>query len=358
MAPRLAFRYRDDDPWPVVKQAFNIIVPYLQADCDTSASLVAERLAALTPARRELAVGERKETSASFLLEFWEVFIGIARQVPYDDSSSQERVARLLQELETLDTPSAEVSTKLYCSCARRVASATPTSQLTLARLDYCAYVEGTATFGPRLTRAMARQVVAFNGQDASPSPNLYLTEPSALESDSRVLAEWINLNSFVARIWSVDLLNATDFAVWTLRYCFETPCTGPAAFQECRLVAAAQYIEHCSPQLYKLMKHGQPSASEQGVLRSPLFRAEQVLCLERWSHWKFGFGAFAEGAFSDISKAQATDAVRIMERVQEEASTTRQGESTSMPREASHSRGWLDVLWSMFSPLRPLVAR
>jgi len=80
MALHVEFRYRDNEPWIVVRDAFDIMATYLQPDNYLSAREAAEQIDKVKPSKRVL----NDEESASFLLEFWEVVIATARQIPHD----------------------------------------------------------------------------------------------------------------------------------------------------------------------------------------------------------------------------------------------------------------------------------
>lgn len=112
MAPTLTFRSRDNDPWEVAVSAFDIIAPYLRQEGTVSAASIAAQVDSLTPGKRQTS-DEEVEGTASFLLEFWEMFIGIAKQLPYNDPS-QDRLMALTKELEVLTTPSSEVRGKKH----------------------------------------------------------------------------------------------------------------------------------------------------------------------------------------------------------------------------------------------------
>ena len=154
MASQLVFRYRDDEPWPVVKDAFDIIKPYLQLNSDLSATETATRLDTLTPSKRSLAVGELREKSASFLLEFWEVFVEIAKQLPYDDPS-QNRLVELLQQLNLLQTPDSTVSNLPYVN--KHFSYNNPILKLTPLSTASLTHVERPAMFGYRAARTIGR---------------------------------------------------------------------------------------------------------------------------------------------------------------------------------------------------------
>lgn len=113
MALDIEFRYRNDDPWMPTYHAYEIIRPYLQPDSTASAADTAAQINALTPDKGEIPNGGKSEESASFLLEFWEVFISVAQQIPYDHPS-QDRLLELAKSLAGLTTPANDVSAKPF----------------------------------------------------------------------------------------------------------------------------------------------------------------------------------------------------------------------------------------------------
>ena len=115
MASHLGLALRDDDPWIVAKKAFDIVAAYLQLDSSASATETAASLDALTPLKRQLSEGEKAEQLESFLLEFWETYVVIVRQVPHDHPS-QERLVELVKELSRQPTALTEVRTIPDCS--------------------------------------------------------------------------------------------------------------------------------------------------------------------------------------------------------------------------------------------------
>lgn len=115
MASHLDLALRDDEPWIVAKKAFDIIAAYLQPDSSASATETAASLDALTLLKRQLSEGEKAEQLGSFLLEFWETYVVIVRQVPHDHPS-QERLVELAKELDCQPTASTEVRMIPDCS--------------------------------------------------------------------------------------------------------------------------------------------------------------------------------------------------------------------------------------------------
>lgn len=112
MSAPLELKLKDLDPWIVAKQAFDLISAYVQPDSLVSPGQVAAQLNSLTPGQRVLQEREEAEEPASFLLEFWELLVSIARQVPYDHPS-QERLVKLVGGLDELSPESDEAIVSL-----------------------------------------------------------------------------------------------------------------------------------------------------------------------------------------------------------------------------------------------------
>lgn len=112
MSAQLELSLRDSDPWNVAKQAFDLISDYVQPDSSISPGQVASRLNNLSPGLRVLQDGEKAEEPASFLLEFWETLVSVARQVP-SDHPAQERLVELVVGLDGLASESDEAIVSL-----------------------------------------------------------------------------------------------------------------------------------------------------------------------------------------------------------------------------------------------------
>lgn len=107
MSVRLELILRNSDPWVVAKQAFDLISDYVQPDSPISPGQAALQLNGLSPGQRPLQEREEAEEPASFLLEFWETLMSVARQVPFDHPS-QDRLVELVAGLSELSSESDE----------------------------------------------------------------------------------------------------------------------------------------------------------------------------------------------------------------------------------------------------------
>lgn len=80
MDSQLTPALRDCEGWYVTERAFELIVAFIQPQSPASPSQTAADLDDLTPDKRRLRDGETAGSNTSFLLEFWQTVLIIARQ--------------------------------------------------------------------------------------------------------------------------------------------------------------------------------------------------------------------------------------------------------------------------------------
>jgi len=89
----------------------------------------------------------------------------------------------------------------------------------------------------------------------------------------------------------------------------------------ECRIAAAAQWIENSSSALLEALQDTKPSESERKALKSSFFNGDKVFSLERWTFWKDKFRYFAHANSSlelrEEAIRAADRAVEIMDRAE-----------------------------------------
>ncbi|KAG8165961.1 hypothetical protein KVR01_004513 [Diaporthe batatas] len=243
MAAPLQLSLRDSDPWAVAKQAFDLISDYVQPDSSVSPGDIAQQLNSLTPGQRVLQDGENAEEPVSFLLEFWETLVCIARQIPYDHPS-QERMVKLMASLDELSSQSTEAASNGSGSIWRY-----------------------------------------FN--ELSNVLDDTWNEPTEMEDSFEPFQEWVNLNSFVARLFGDGLIDWDNYACWTLRDSLEAQDATTKDLRESRLAAATQWFTHAALALFKVMREKTATESNHMYLRSPVFSGDKVISLERWNFWK-----------------------------------------------------------------------
>jgi len=162
-------------------------------------------------------------------------------------------------------------------------------------------------------------------------------------------LSEWVNLNSWMAHLFTAGRKQLVSHADWALQFCFEYPSVDSVAFQECRLDVAARYIEHCAPILYRMTHRDWHLLGQQGAFGTGWFPQRKGISRAQWRCWKRGFAAFSKGEFSDSARAQAKRARQMMKEAEEEWVTV----VPRLERRVVSTR-WLALFWSIAPSHRP----
>lgn len=111
--------------------------------------------------------------------------------------------------------------------------------------------------------------------------------EPTEMEDSFEPFQEWVNLNSFVARLFQGGLIDQYHYAFWTMRNCFEANDATTKDLRESRLAAATQWFAHGARALFTIMREKTATESDQGYLKSAVFSGDKVISVERWNFWK-----------------------------------------------------------------------
>ncbi|RMJ23940.1 hypothetical protein PHISP_05188 [Aspergillus sp. HF37] len=239
---------QDPNPWRVEQKAFDILNEYLQPASTMPPEASAQRIDSLAPMKRAGPdEGQDKESPESFLSEIWSLFIAVGKQIPHDHPS-QDRLVGLVKALCTI-----------------------PPTEVQIWGKDTRVWVDL-----PLLHPAMREAWIAPTYNNATPP------EPKA--------AEWLNLNSFAARLLTIDAVSWTTFAIWALRAALEDASSGPKL--DCDVAAAAQWIVHGGEVLFGECTPEARGGDESRVLASGrLYQGKSGLFVERWMFWKKRFG-------------------------------------------------------------------
>ncbi|KAK6958489.1 hypothetical protein Daesc_001290 [Daldinia eschscholtzii] len=138
---------------------------------------------------------------------------------------------------------------------------------------------EDAATFLDNL-RTTRRQYPERMGQSE---------EPTRHEDSDTAFREWINLNSFAARLYGNGIYDCYGLGITALRRAFESSNTPVPAVRDCRIKAATQWIHWAAFKMFGLMC-SVPSHNDRHNHRSGRFTGSRVFSLERWIFWKQHF--------------------------------------------------------------------
>ncbi|KAL1872664.1 hypothetical protein Daus18300_004210 [Diaporthe australafricana] len=182
---------------------------------------------------------EKKEY---FLFNFWEILIAIARHVP----SRHDGQALLVEVLKELNSP------------AMADGGSNPWKGL------------------PDFSTSM---------RDNWIDPTF---EAGDKEDQEYNYNEWLNLNSFNARLLGSGLVGWVSFAIWELRQGLEVEAR-PGEIADCRAAVASEWLIYAEPEL--LIRSSLALDLDEAERRSQrtgeLFAGKPGLSLERWDFWK-----------------------------------------------------------------------
>ncbi|KAK2746226.1 hypothetical protein FQN57_003348 [Myotisia sp. PD_48] len=308
-----------EDPWIVQQKLFGILNEYLQPSSSTSPLTAATEIDNLSPDKRqgsqkpkesrkdegnndndddddeeeeEEEEEEEGEDIESFLLEAWDTFIELARQIP-SDHGSQDRLVDLLKVLTELRPTKVQIW-----------------GEDTLVWTDL-----------PLLAPAMREAWISPTYNDKMPAP----------EASQR----WINQNAFAARLLNLDSLTWSHFAVWSLRSALEDRPSKKAETRDCDIIAAAQWIFYCGPYLYNeaqgdaarelLEKEKEEDPKEKALRGEPLAPGSLYkraggkprFSVERWDFWQQRFVEIGGQTDAEEVKAAAEKATTLMSSIQ-----------------------------------------
>ncbi|KAG9255717.1 uncharacterized protein F5Z01DRAFT_673018 [Emericellopsis atlantica] len=173
----------------------------------------------------------------------WEAFLSVARNIPYRDHEGQDFIIKVI-----------------------RVLVATP----------------------PWGDLPGLAQVMRTNWSD----PTLETVEGQDVE-DEYSYSEWLNLNSFNARLFGAGLVEMESFVIWQMRQALEEDLNPNNAATDLRLSVASEWAIHSGPVLLRKCLVERRDITE-GDKKSrgpgPLYTGHGGLNLERWGFWKRRF--------------------------------------------------------------------
>ncbi|KAH8735997.1 hypothetical protein BGZ61DRAFT_90106 [Ilyonectria robusta] len=196
----------------------------------------------------------------------WEAFLSVARNIPYRDHEGQDFIIKVI-----------------------RVLVATP----------------------PWGDLPGLAQVMRTNW---SADPTFETVEGQEL-GDEYPYSEWLNLNSFNARLFGAGLVEWESFVIWQMRQALEEDLS-PNAATDLRLSVASEWAIHAGPALLRKCLVERRDVTE-GDKRSrgpgPLYTGHGALNLERWGFWKRRFEELRLVVTGEEAVASVDQAIQCM---------------------------------------------
>lgn len=142
-------------------------------------------------------------------------------------------------------------------------------------------------------SRVISRRAKYANGN---------LDNPTGNEAEEKI-KEWINLNSFVARLLSISLAPWTVLGVWALRDALEEESSGRKV--ECDIAVAKEWLQHGGPVLRQQTLAAE-NKEERIMAGGTLYQGPAKLCPERWNFWKERLSQISDQG-GDVGKVAST---------------------------------------------------
>ncbi|KAH8891251.1 hypothetical protein GQ53DRAFT_746765 [Thozetella sp. PMI_491] len=129
-------------------------------------------------------------------------------------------------------------------------------------------------------------------------------------EDESYTPDQWLNMNSFAARMFGAGLAGWINFPIWQLRLGLEeTP--NSAAFRDRQAMVSAEWIIQSGPELLRrsLLSPRLDLGEERSYCAGSLYTGLPGLGLERWGFWKRRLGELS-GELGGAARACVDEAV------------------------------------------------
>ncbi|KAK6504822.1 hypothetical protein TWF481_006759 [Arthrobotrys musiformis] len=245
----------DIQPSEYSKPLSNLLSEYIRSSQPSpSATTVAAQIDELSKSSENQ--GEDGGDSLNeFFWSLWDVFIRTAAAIPYQHPG-QQKLVNVLEELARLPRRTVKVE-----------------------------YSEQTL-WG------------SFPSLGIAAREELNMMPPDSLNSGftKKEFSEWINFESFIARVLGARLMNWTYFPIWSLRSSLEEPVSLPEILN-CYITASAQWLIHSGEILFskisdtRTMDHNMARSLRPGSL----FKGSPGYSIERWRFWEQQFRELSE---------------------------------------------------------------
>ena len=212
----------------------------------------------------------------------WEAFLSVARNVPYRDHEGQDFIIKVIRVL--VATPPWDDLPELG----------------QVMRTNWSGSCMALLTHGNRRLISIA-------------DPTFEIVEGE--EQDEYPYSEWLNLNSFHARLFGAGLVEWENFVIWQMRQALEEDLS-PNVATDLRLSVASEWAIHAGPALLRKCLVERRDVTE-GDKRShgpgPLYTGQGALNLERWGFWKRRFEELRPVVSGEEAVASVDQAIQCM---------------------------------------------
>lgn len=117
--------------------------------------------------------------------------------------------------------------------------------------------------------------------------------QPVEGEEETYSFSEWLNLNSFHARLLGSGLVRWENFVIWQMRHGLEEELS-PGSSTDCRVAVASEWAIQAGPAFLRLCLIERSDFDElqrRSHRAGSLYAGHPGLSLERWGFWKRRLG-------------------------------------------------------------------
>lgn len=134
------------------------------------------------------------------------------------------------------------------------------------------------------------------------------------MEDPFEPFQQWVNLNSFVSRLFAQGLIDWNRYGIWTMMGSLEANDAIAKDLRESRVAAATQWLAHGALALFTMMCERKITEVDQRHLKSTVFSGDKVISFERWTFWRGQLQKVEEKDISPKGREMASRAVIAMD--------------------------------------------
>jgi len=125
---------------------------------------------------------------------------------------------------------------------------------------------------------------------------------------------EWLNLNSFTARITSEGLIDGSILGLWEIREALEEE-NSTKAIANCNISVASEWIIRSGTKLYSEVLNAAPldESEARATMGGDLYKGQAGFCQERWDFWKFRLSMVNKDDVDEDAAKMAQQTVKTM---------------------------------------------
>ncbi|KAG8157829.1 hypothetical protein KVR01_012491 [Diaporthe batatas] len=150
-----------------------------------------------------------------------------------------------------------------------------------------------------------------------------FTTEDGHNEDEVLTPDEWLNLNSYCARLFGTT--RWYNFAIWQLREGLETKLGPNSHENDCKIAVASEWIIQAGPELLveTLLNEDISEAEKRAYCGHELWTGMPGLSTERWGFWKRRLGEVKPSVKSRPALAYLENAERVMTAVEKDLASS-----------------------------------